>query len=311
MLTAGAALVVVLLALGSVLWPAVKSRPLSGVMLVFDPMGQENRVAEVYEPLAAFLAHHSGVPLRLAVVRDVASFRQRAEQGADFIFCPDGAALLLDRARYIPLATGRRAAPRNLRPRSVLVYRRSAGLRDEPWLAVPARTVAGDSLSLCGAGQVLAERSPRQVACAFGPDPFDHGPVLHAARLGGFDYAVVRQWDADRFLDSGLLPSESWAVVPLGEPVPDAVLLAATTLGAADRLATGQALAALGRGNEAEEPLAAALVRGLQNMRLVGFHMLLEPDWAGVVRRFPGFFGLGGGPQAASDSLQGWHQDRE
>ena len=305
-LTAGSALLVLLLAIGSVLWPAQRTPTHAGVLLVLDPVADSRRSEEIFAPLTEFLAEQSGIPLQLKLVRDLPGLRQAAVQGADFILCPDGAGLLLSPDRWQPLVTGRRAAPRNLRPRSVLVYRRAVGLQAEPWLSSPARTVLGDSLSLCGAGVVLQGQTPQGMACAFGPDPYDHGPVLHAARLGAFDFAVVRQWDAQRFQAAGLLPEEVWGVEPLGKPVPDLVLLSSTGFGTADRLKLGQALAALGRADGEGE--LSRLPAGLGQLHLVGFHVLLEPDWQGVRDRFPDFLVPAGAPANGPESHQDWHE---
>jgi hypothetical protein len=295
-LTIGSAFFVLLLALGSILWPAARQRTQEGTFLVLDPVGDVRRVQEVYRPLAEILEAESGFPLDLEVVGNLRAFRIAAAAGVDFVFCPDGAALALPPDQYAPLVTGRRAAPQNLRPRSVLVYRLAAGLRDSPWLTSPARTVLGDSLSLCGAGPALAGTVPARLECAFGPDPYNHDPALHAARLGSFDYAVVRQWDADRFFASGLMPTTEWGLKPLGDPVPDVLLLASKELGPTQRLNLGQALTEVERSEKAAGNEAELLLRGLSRWHLVGFHVLLEPDWTRVRGQYEGTWARGKNP---------------
>ncbi len=200
------------LAAGALLWPGANPSRGRGVFLVFDSSGSPARETGVYKPLADFLNEFTDHPMDLQVVRTLGAFQERLAEGVDFVFCPDGLALSLEVGDFVPVAVGRRAAPRNLRPRSVLVFRKTAGLVESPWLSRPASTVCGDSLSLTGTGawrrkgenSVPGPASP--LACAWGPDPYDHAPALHAARLGGFDYALVRQWDADRFFPRDCCP---------------------------------------------------------------------------------------------------------
>jgi hypothetical protein len=111
--------------------------------------------------------------------------------------------------------------------------------------------------------------------------------VLHAARLGAFDYAVVRQWDADRFFTAGLLTALEWGVEPLTVPVPDVVLMVGPPL-TGSRLEVGDRLAGLGRRTDGQSPAAVQLQVALENLGLVGFNLLVEPDFDLVRRNFAG-----------------------
>ena len=283
-----AALFVLLLAVGAVLWPAGRQTTLQGVFLVFDPMGDEARVDGLYRPLAEYLENISGHAMEMKVVQESGAFLAATAGGADFIFCPDGLAFQVESKKYEPLASGRRAAPRNLRPSSVLVYRKSAGLVERPWLTHPKRTVAGDSLSLAATGAFLVGPGGLAPGCSWGPDPYDHGPVLHAARLGAFDFACVRQWDADRFFSSGLLSDADWGMATLTDPVPDVVFLASRRVPGSIRLEVREALVGVARSGEPFTPEGAALAKGLPLLRLVGFNLLIESDFERVRRNFIG-----------------------
>ncbi|MFN2371565.1 MAG: hypothetical protein ABR506_10520 [Candidatus Krumholzibacteriia bacterium] len=276
-LAAAAAAAVLLLALGALLWPHGRDRAGAIPLLVCDPSGRQDRVEAVYEPLARVLAAAAGRPVALQVLPRSGDLRAAAAAGPCFVLAPDGLALDLGRDGFAPVAVGRGPVPRNLRPRSVLVWRRAAGQAAEPWRTRPDRTVLGDTLSLCAGGVFALGGGRADPGLAAGPDPFDHGPVLHAARLGGFDYALVRQWDADRFLAAGVLDKDAWGVRELTPPVPDIVVMAARALPRSQRLAAGEALAAVGRdarGGEASDRLAA----GLERLQLAGFNLLLDPD---------------------------------
>ncbi len=279
-LAAVVAAAVLVLAVGALVWP--RGRAASGALplLVCDPSCREDRVATVYEPLAELLADAARRPVSLQVLTRAGDLRAAAAAGPCFVLAPDGLALSLGRAAFASLACGRGPVPRNLRPRSVLVWRRAAGDEPAPWRTRPGRTVLGDSLSLAAGGvfafgEAGVRRVPR-LAC--GPDPYDHSPVLHAARLGGFDYALVRQWDADRFLGCGLLDPAAWAVREVSPPVPDVVVMASRSLPAGLRLAASEALLAVGRGDHAEDGAAARLAAGLERLQLAGFNPLLDAD---------------------------------
>ncbi len=285
---------VLLLAVGALLFPAHRPLGAKSVLLVLDPSRMQARETDVYQPLGRFISSIDRGDIAVDVVRDLAAFRQVLAAGPDFLLCPDGVGLQAMDQGYLPLVVGRRAAPRNLRPRSVLVYRKRAGLVPEPWLSRPAATIIGDSLSLVATGPwcrhhpLAPPRRGGDDGPAFGPDPYDHAPALHALRLGCFDYAVVRQWDADRFLAGGLLPAREWGEKVMSPPAPDMMLLISGKVSARRRLALGDHLSALGRNPEAEGPLARALVAGLGRFHLAGFNLLLEPDVDLVRRNFPG-----------------------
>ncbi|MEN8007166.1 MAG: hypothetical protein ABFS42_09125 [Candidatus Krumholzibacteriota bacterium] len=287
-----AGIIVLALACGALLWPGSDSSRGQGVLLVFDSSGDAARAATVYEPLVNFLNEFTDHPLDLEVVSTVGAFREKLSAGVDFVLCADGLALALEASEFVPVAVGRRAAPRNLRPRSVLVFRKSAGLIEAPWLSRPAATVCGDSVSLTATGAWRRSRAESfagptpPYACAWGPDPYDHAPVLHAARLGGFDYALVRQWDADRFFAAGLLSPLEWGIEILSIPVPDIVLFASRDVPGRVRLGAGDGLAALGRGGDELPPAAGDLQQGIAGLNLVGFNLLVDPDFDLVRRNF-------------------------
>jgi len=289
-----AAVLVLVLALGALLWPGVGPTGGRGILLIFDSSGDQVRITRVYEPFLHFLNEFTDHPLDLAVVGTVGAFREKLADGADFVFCPDGLGLTLQTEQYVPLAVGRRAAPRNLRPRGVLVYRKSAGLVNAPWLSRPQATVCGDSVSLTATGMWRRQGteagpdSESPSTCAWGPDPYDHAPALHAARLGGFDYALVRQWDADRFFADGLLSPLEWGIELVTVPVPDIVIFASRSVSGKTRLAVGDGLVALGRGPEEQPPAARVMRRAIGGLNLAGFNLLVDPDFEFVRRNFAG-----------------------
>ena len=300
-LTLSASALVVLLAAGSLLWPRSGQQDPAHALLVFDSCGDQERVAQVYEPLRSYLANAGEGTLDLSVVRTVAAFKKQLADRPDYVFAPDGLALTTPSEHYLPLVVGRRSAPRNLRPRGVLVYRIASGDATEPWISHPGRTVLGDSLSLVATGALRQTTAgSRARGWAAGPDSYDHGPVLHAMRLGAFDYALVRQWDADRFFSDGLLSDSQFAVRDLVDPAPDAVLLVSRQVSRHSRLRCGEGLSGLGRHTSDEEaPLARDLRRGLAGLHLAGFNVLLEPDWELVRRNFAG--GLAGDWPSGTD----------
>ena len=71
-------------------------------------------------------------------------------------------------------------------------------------------------------------------------------------------------------------------------PVPDIVLFAAREIPGRKRLEVGDGLAALGRGGEEQSPLARDLQRGIARLNLVGFNLLVDPDFDLVRRNFVG-----------------------
>ncbi len=285
--------VIFLLALGSLFFPSHQPLGSRAVLLVLDPGCLPDREVAVYAPLGRFVGNVGQETLDVHVVRDLGSFHAALEREPEFVLCPDGVGLGLPDADYLPLVIGRRAAPQNLRPRSVLVYRKSAGIPATPWVEYPHATIIGDSLSLAGSGAwrrhnpldppVRGEGGP-----SFGPDPYDHSPALHALRLGCFDFAVVRQWDADRFFKAGLLSHLDYGVEVLTPPAPDLTLFVSRNDSPQRRLVLGDRLSSLGRNPEGEDPRGRELVNGLARLHLVGFNLLVEPDLDLVRRNFPG-----------------------
>jgi hypothetical protein len=284
-----AALGVLLLAAAATWWPRTVPRPGGVVVVVLDPAGDERRQAATWPALGRVLAE----PDRAVPQVEVALTRKRFAEllpGADYVVCPDGVALGLDAGAWAPLAAGRRAAPRNLRPRGMLVSRRRApGAADQaateapaPWRDRPASVICGDSLGLAATGALRpagGAANPVPAGIGWGPDPYDHAPALHALRLGAFEHALVRQWDAERFRAQGLLPDADWVFTELTVPVPDLVVLAARRLPAPVRLALGERLAGIGRDLTDLTPAERELASALPNVGLAGFNLLIDPDF--------------------------------
>lgn len=285
----GAALGVLLLAAAATWWPRAATRPGGVLVVVLDPAGDERRLAATWPALGRVLAEPDHVVPQV----EVALTRKRFAEliaGADYVICPDGVALGLDAGSWAPLAAGRRAAPRNLRPRGVLVSRRQAGSEaaraatrpPAPWLDRPTSVICGDSLGLAATGVLRpagGARNPVPAGIGWGPDPYDHAPALHALRLGAFEHALVRQWDAERFRAQGLLPDADWTFTELTVPVPDLVVLAARRLPAPVRLALGERLAGIGRDLTDLTPAERELATALSHVGLAGFNLLIDPDF--------------------------------
>ncbi len=281
-----AAILILVLALGAVFFPRAGSYDMQGVFLVFDAPGSNDARVELFSTMADVLEELSGHTMALVVVDTREEFLLQAKQGVDFVLCPDGLALELDQADFGLLVAGRRKLPANLRPRGVMVFRREGGFEPEPWQSHPERTVFGDSLSLVAIGGTGPMSEHR--FCAFGPDPYDHGPVLHALRLGAFDFALVRQWDANKFFAHGLLDSVVWGVEERTVPVPDIVLLASRRIPLVERLKWADSLALIGRSGQMKTENPGRMLRNLEEIGLVGFNLLLEPDFELVRRNFQG-----------------------
>lgn len=248
------------------------------LLLVVDPLGQE-RAGRAFEPLGEALETALKTGLRLAVVRDLPALAQVDWREVAVVICPSAVAAGLSPERLLPLAAGVGQRPGALRSRPLLVRRRGAPEAEAPWRDRPGRTVVGDSLSLGLLGAVCAG-GPAPAALAFGPDPYDHAPVLHALRLGCFDYAVVGEAAWDRFLAAGLLRPDEWERRDLGPAVPEPVILAARDLGAEQLLRLTDRMVRLGRADApADERLReAAALRGLALIHVAGLQPLLEPE---------------------------------
>lgn len=276
------ALFVVVLAACALWWPRPVHRATGPVVLVLDPAGEERRASTIWPALGQVLGASRPTPPQVVIVRTLGEFRERAAGRPDFLVCPDGVALGLESGGWVPLAAGRRPAPRNLRPRGVLVSRRGAEAEDRPWLTHPESVVFGDSLSLSATGvwrRLGANPVAAPMGCAWGPDPYDHSPALHALRLGGYTHAVVRQWDADRFRAQGLLSADDWTFRDVTVPVPDLVVMVDRRLPTAERLALGERLAGIGRGLADLTPAERELGEALPALGLAGFNLLLDPDF--------------------------------
>lgn len=280
-----AGIAVVVLAGLAAFWPRDDGLRSAGTFLVLDP-APGTRARHVYAPLAAYCGDAIGRRLDVTVVARAATFRALAAQ-ATVMLCPDGVALSTPGA--VGIAVGCRRAPQNLRPTSVLVSKKSAVLPPDPWGDPRLRTVFGDSLSLVCLAPLCVDGRLRSVppGAAFGRDPYDHGAVLEALRLGAFDQAVVRQWAAEIFV-AAAGDQADWQVTPLSEPLPDVVLLAGSPLSGQQRLTLSEAVVTLGRHGDAapaDELIAHAALAGLG---LDGFNVLLEPDFAALRSRYGG-----------------------
>jgi len=282
-----AAAAVLILAILSVVWPDASGTNAEGTLLVLDPLG-DLRGEGVYAPLARVCGEAADRDLSVAVARTVESFLAVADD-AVLVVCPDGVALRLPPRRFDPLVTGRKRAPQNLRPSTVLLYRKAAGRRERPWRDVPGRTVLGDTLSLACRAPLCDGDAPAPVPAgvASGVDPYDHAAVVEAARLGGFDYLVVRQWAAESCFAAGLLDTATWAMERLTDPLPGLLVLANTGwLNPTDRLALREVLIGLGRGGDPATVHDQICLAGLATLGLDGFHLLLEPDFERLRRRY-------------------------
>lgn len=290
--TVAAAVAVAALALAALLAPNGE-RAGGEVLVVVDPLAA-TRSEPLAPALAKWLSRALGRDLRHVVVPSPAAVPARLWADVGIVCGPDRAALALPEEDFVPVAVGRRRAPYNLRPRSVLVHRAGEPAPAEPWRADPARTILGDTLSLAGCGPACREGlapwraaagAPGAPAC--GPDPYDHRPVLIALRAGCFRYAVVREWAAERAFASGLLERREWTATPLSVPLPDVAVMAARRWPAADRVRLGEALLMLSRHPESDvSPEEVAVRQGLAALDLAGFNPLLEPDFEQVRRQF-------------------------
>ena len=74
----------------------------------------------------------------------------------------------------------------------------------------------------------------------------------------------------------------------LTPPVPDITLFVARDIPAGVRLVLGEDLSGLGRSQERTSPAALEAQTALSRLRLVGFNVLIEPDFDLVRRNFPG-----------------------
>lgn len=293
-LTALASLLILLLAVAALLVPRSLPRRGGGVFLVIDPMGAA-RGRDAYTALVRWVAQKSGYALRLEVVSTLGEFATRDWSEVDLVLGPDGVALALPVDSFVSLAAGRRLPPYNRRPRAALVYRHGEDPPREPWYSAPDRTIFGDSLSLCGYGVLCRQGLPLTGGAtgerwrgrwAFGPDPYDHAPALHALRLGCFDYAVVRDLAVQRLRDGGLLSSQQFGVRELSASLPDVVLMVSRRWSVAARVRLGENLLVLGRSKDDDAETGAAVRRGLAALNLDGFSLLLAGDFEQVRREF-------------------------
>lgn len=294
--------VVVVLAVAALLLPHGANRSGEGLFLVVDPLG-ESRGQDAFGPLADWLVSGTGRPVRMQVVTDLVGFSGRDLEEVELILCPDGVATGLSPEQFICLAAARRHPPHNLRTKSVLVHRRGVEIPGDPGRLSPDRCILGDSLSLAGSG-VVCRQATRGIdggapsswrrGWVFGPDPYDHAPVLHALRVGCFDFAVVRKVAADRFFSAGLLDPDGWGIEELTGPLPDVVVLAARRLPAPVRVRLGEILVGLGRHADSASRSELEVLRGLSLVGLDGFNLLFDPDFQGVRRRFDSCWPAGG-----------------
>jgi hypothetical protein len=291
--TVAAAVAVAALALAAVLAPNGERGGGGEVLVVVDPLAA-TRSEPLAPALAKWLSRALGRDLRHVVVPSPAAVPSRLWADVGIVCGPDLAALALPEEDFVPVAVGRRRAPYNLRPRSVLVHRTGTPALAEPWREDPTRTILGDTLSLAGCGPACRDgRAPWRAAAgspgtpACGPDPYDHRPALVALRAGCYRYAVVREWAAERAFASGLLERREWTATPLSVPLPDVAVMAARRWPAADRVRLGEALLMLSRHPESDvSPEELAVRQGLAALDLAGFNPLLEPDFEQVRRQY-------------------------
>ena len=280
------ALALLLLTAAALFWPRESEKRGDGTLLVLDPTGELRR-QEALGSLAVYLARESRLDLRLEVVSDHQALKA-ALPTAQVIFCPDGTALDLPMSAWQALATGRRRVPWNLRPTSVLLSRQGVDGGEEPWVSMPGRTAFGDSLSLvCLAPLCLAGGNWNLPAgVMWGQDPYDHQSVLAAAAMGAIDHLVVRQWDAEAALKTGLLSRDQWLVRQLSTPLPDVMVLASRNLPRAVRLDLQEGLTGLGR-HESDQTSERLLAQErLREFGLEGFNLLVGPDFERFRRRY-------------------------
>jgi len=283
---------VLLLAVGAQLFPIRHPAGSRAKLVILDPSCLPARRDGVYEPLGDYLGGIQHRSLAVEIVRNGAEFRDALAGDPEFVLCPDGVGIDVPSERYLPLVSGRRLAPRNLRPRGVLLFRKSVEREQAPWRNQPARTIVGDSLSLTATGPWRRHHpadppQPPPLGPVYGADPYDHTGALMALRTGCFDFAVVRQWDADRFFAAGLLSETEWGREVMTPPAPDLMLLVSRRVSASQRLNLGDRLTLLGRDGKDQDSAVAGLVAGLGSMNLAGFNLLLEPDLDLVRRNFP------------------------
>ena len=287
------AVLLVLLAAAARWWPVDPVVRGGGTLLVLMPRDDARRETMLTE-FAQLLGQAVSLDLRLALAGDREEFQAGLDE-ALLVLCPDGPAIALPTGAWQPLATGRRRAPWNLRPRPVLVSRLEADTTSAPWRTAPRRTVFGDSLSLVCLAPVIAEAgTPLPSGVTWGDDPYDHGGVLVALANGAFDHAVVRQFDAEAALATGRLPAESWRMRRLGAPVPDIMVMVSRRLPTATRRELQLTLSVLGREMDGPSEGAAGLVAGLGLLGLDGFNF--TPMLGTDVERARGRYGAGWPP---------------
>jgi len=261
------------LAAGARWWPVEHGPRDGGSFLVCLPQADARREAAL-DQLATYVGKAVGLNLQLRVARDAESFAAEIDE-AMLIMCPDGMAMNLPTEAWQPLAAGRRRAPWNLRPRSVLVSRSAADTTTTPWRLNPQRTVFGDSLSLVCLGPVLLDgHEERPDGVAWGGDPYDHRSVLSALAHGAYDYAVVRQFDAEAALEAGVLDRHNWRVRRVGTPVPDVLVMVSRRLTSATCRDLQLTLSVLGRELDGPADRSAGVVAGLGLMGLDGFNFM-------------------------------------
>lgn len=278
-------LLLIALALAAWLWPDDQERRGDGSMLVFMPRADERRL-DALKDLADAVGEAAAMDLSLTVTSEMTSFFGQLDR-ALVVLAPDGLALELRLATWQPVATGRRRVPRNLRPMSVLVSRRSAPATATPWRTAPTRTVFGDSLSMvCRVAWCQDASGDRPAGVAFGVDPYDHREVLAALRHGAYDHAVVRQWDAEQALADGLLAPTEWKLTVLSDPLPDVMVMASRRLPTAVRMEIQQVLTVLGRSIDHQTGRDRQLVAGLGLFGLDGFNLMLGPEFDRLRRQY-------------------------
>jgi hypothetical protein len=272
----------------SILVPLPSTWRGDGTLLVLLPCSDPRRQEALLE-LSSYLGRKTRLDIHLQVASDRTAFDTMLPR-AILTLSPDAVALGLAPDEWLAMAHGRRQAPWNHRPVSVLVTRGDPAVNDQPWLDEPERTVFGDSLSLVCLVPLCREArlEPLPEGVGWGADPYDHRAVLVAAAHGAYDHAVVRQWDALAALSAGWLDPARWRLHKLSGPVPDIVLCASRTLPGAVRLDLQEALAMLGRSDADLTPDDRLVQVQLGQLGLDGFNLLLGPDVDRLRRQYDG-----------------------
>jgi hypothetical protein len=104
--------------------------------------------------------------------------------------------------------------------------------------------------------------------------------------LGCFDYALVRDRAAQRFLTAGLLDPQEWGFENLSGPLPDIVVMVSRRWPTASQVHLGELLMGLGRRLDESQQLEQEVLQGLAHLSLDGFNPMLEAEFERTRRRY-------------------------